>query len=138
MIQFKKTIPALPVIDIKKAVDFYQTRMGFYARHQEAKFAILVRGSVEIHLWASCDQNWKYRSLVLFLRPIWSGAETFLAGTASCRVEVEGIDELYQEYKLQHVLHSEDTVVEEQHWGHRDLAVLDLYGNLITFYELLR
>ncbi len=137
MINFKNSVPALPVVSIKKAVDFYQTKMGFNARHQEETFAILVRGNVEIHLWQACDKSWKFRSLVLFLKPIWSGAETFIAGTASCRVEVEGIDELYSEYKAQGVLHCEHSVVEEQYWGHRDLATLDLYGNLITFYEVV-
>ncbi len=137
MISFKNSVPALPVVSIKKAVDFYQTKMGFNARHQEETFAILVRGNVEIHLWQACDKSWKFRSLVLFLKPIWSGAETFIAGTASCRVEVEGIDELYSEYKAQGVLHGEHSVVEEQYWGHRDLATLDLYGNLITFYEVV-
>lgn len=135
MIKFKNTVPALPVVSVRKAVDFYQVKMGFHARHQEDTFAILVRDNIEIHLWQACDKSWKFRSLVLFLKPIWSGAETFIAGTASCRVEVEGIDELYQEYKAQGVLHSEHSVVEEQYWGHRDLATLDLYGNLITFYE---
>ncbi|PWS28459.1 bleomycin resistance family protein [Pedobacter yonginense] len=137
MISFKNSVPALPVVSIKKAVDFYQTKMGFNARNQEETFAILVRGNVEIHLWQACDKSWKFRSLVLFLKPIWSGAETFIAGTASCRVEVEGIDELYSEYKAQGVLHGEHSVVEEQYWGHRDLATLDLYGNLITFYEVV-
>lgn len=135
MINFKSSIPALPVVDIQKAIAFYQTKMRFHARHQEPSFAILVRGEVEIHLWQACDKGWKFRSLFLFLRPIWSGAETFLAGTASCRVKVEGIDELFLEYKAQDVLHSEHTKVERQHWGHRDFATLDLYGNLITFYE---
>ena len=41
------------------------------------------------------------------------------------------------EYKYQGVLHNEHSVVEEQYWGHRDLATLDLYGNFITFYEVV-
>jgi catechol 2,3-dioxygenase-like lactoylglutathione lyase family enzyme len=137
MKRFKKSIPALPVVSIEKAIDFYETKMGFTARHREKTFGILVRDAVEIHLWASCDKSWKFRSLVLFLKPVWTGAETFLAGTASCRVEVEGIDELYQEYKAQGILHNEHAVIEEQYWGHRDFPILDLYGNLITFYELV-
>jgi catechol 2,3-dioxygenase-like lactoylglutathione lyase family enzyme len=135
MVQFKKTIPALPVVNIAKAIAFYESRMGFMARHREETFAIVVRGAIEIHLWASCDRSWKFRSLLLFLRPIWTGAETFLAGTASCRIEVVGIDELYQEYKTQGILHNEHAVVEEQYWGHRDFPIMDLYGNLITLYE---
>jgi catechol 2,3-dioxygenase-like lactoylglutathione lyase family enzyme len=137
MSQLKKSIPALPVISIAKAIDFYESRMGFKARHREKTFAIVMRDAVEIHLWASCDKSWKFRSLLLFLKPIWTGAETFLAGTASCRVEVEGIDELYAEYKAQGILHNEHAVIEEQYWGHRDFPILDLYGNLITFYEVM-
>ncbi|MFF5383310.1 VOC family protein [Pedobacter suwonensis] len=137
MINFKNSIPTLPAISVSKAVEFYQAKLGFYARHQEETFAIMTRGNVEIHLWQACDKSWKFRSLALFLKPIWTGAETFIAGTASCRVEVEGIDELYQEYKLQGVLHNVHSVVEEQYWGHRDLATLDLYGNLIVFYEVV-
>ncbi|MFA6084617.1 bleomycin resistance protein [Mucilaginibacter sp.] len=137
MVNFKKSIPALPVVSIKKAVDFYKTKMGFHARHQEDSFAVLVRGSVEIHLWQACYNGWKWKSIFLFLSPVSCGAESFLAGTASCRIEVEGIDELYQEYKAQGVLHHEHSVIEEQYWGDRDLATLDLYGNLITFYEVM-
>jgi uncharacterized glyoxalase superfamily protein PhnB len=136
MIQFKTAIPALPVVNIAKAIAFYESRMGFMARHREETFAIVVRGGIEIHLWASCDRSWKFRSLVLFLKPVRTGAETFLAGTASCRIEVDGIDELYQEYKAQGLLHDEHAVIEEQYWGHRDFPILDLHGNLITFYEV--
>ena len=135
MVNFKSSIPALPVVSIKKAVDFYQIKMGFQTRHQEDTFAVMVRGGVEIHLWQACDQSWKFRSLLLFLRLIRSGAETFIAGTASYRIKVEGIEELYQEYKDQGVLHGEHNTIEEQYWGDRDLSTLDLYGNLLTFYE---
>lgn len=137
MKKFIKTIPALPVVSVAKAIEFYETKMGFKARHREPTFAILVRDAIEIHLWASCDRSWKFRSLFLFFKPISTGAETFLAGTASCRIEVEGIDEIYQEYKAQGILHNEHAVIEEQHWGHRDFPVLDLYGNLITFYQVM-
>ena len=136
MNRFKNAVPALPVVNIAKAIDFYESKMGFKARHREERFAILIRDAVEIHLWASCDKSWRFRSLLLFLKPIWTGAETFLAGTASCRVEVEGIDELYKEYKVQGVVHNERTVIADQHWGHREFPTLDLYGNLITFYEV--
>jgi uncharacterized glyoxalase superfamily protein PhnB len=112
--------------------------MGFYARHQEESFAILIRGNVELHLWQACDKSWKVRSLALFLKPIWSGAETFLAGTASCRVEVDGIEELFEEYKASGVLHGMHQIIEEQYWGHRDFATTDLCGNLLTFYQIAK
>ncbi len=110
--------------------------MGFKARHAEKYFAIMVRDEIEIHLWASCDKSWKFTGLLRLFKPIWSGAESFLAGTASCRIEVEGIDELYDAYKQAGVLHNNHTVIETQYWGQRDFATLDLHGNLLTFYEV--
>ncbi|WP_091210340.1 bleomycin resistance protein [Mucilaginibacter gossypiicola] len=136
MINFKNAIPTFPAVDIRKAVQFYEDKMRFKARHQEKEFAIVVRDDIEIHLWQACDKRWKFRLWWIF-RPIVSGAESFLAGTASCRIEVRGIDELYQEYKASGVIYNSNTVIEEQPWGHRDFPVLDLYGNLITFFEVI-
>jgi len=134
--KMQKTIPALPVQNIRQACEYYTTRLGFGIRHQEETFAIAVRDDVEIHLWQSCDKSWKWRSIFLALKPVWTGAETFIAGTASCRIEVEGIEELYEEYKEQGVLHSPETKIEDQYWGQKDMAVVDLDRNLLTFYEL--
>jgi integrase len=96
-----------------------------------------VRNSVDIHLWAACDQSWRYKFWLVF-RPISCGAESFLAGTASCRIQVTGIDELYKEMKATGVIYNAETVVEDQSWGHRDFPTLDLHGNLITFYEIVK
>lgn len=133
--KIKKTIPALPVVNMKVSCDFYKTKLGFTIRHQEDTFAIAVRDDIEIHLWQSCDRSWIWRSIFLVLKPVWTGAESFLAGTASCRIEVQGIEELFNEYKKAGVLHSPDTKVEEQYWGHREFAAVDNYSNLLTFYE---
>lgn len=130
-----KTVPALPVQNIEKACRFYQARLGFADRHQDEGFARLVRDEAEIHLWAAYDNGWKVRSILLFARPVWSGAESFLAGTASCRIKVEQIDDLFAEYKRQGVLYSPTTVVEETPWGTREFPALDLHRNLLTFYE---
>lgn len=133
--KLKKTIPALPVQNITQAISFYTTKLGFVVRHQDTGFAIMIRDDVEIHLWKSGDESWKEKGTSLSDNPICSGAESFLAGTASCRIEVEGIDELYEEYKKQGVIYNKDTVITEQPWGHFDFPALDLYGNLITFYQ---
>lgn len=77
----------------------------------------------------------KWKSIFLFLNPISSGAESFLAGTHSCRIEVNGIEELYKELKEKNVLHNEKTEMETTYYGTREFATLDLYGNLLTFYE---
>lgn len=129
-----KSIPALPVQDIRKAADFYKTRFGFSVPYQNDGFAKLIRDDVEIHLWAASDESWKVRKGII-TEPIVSGAESFLTGTASCRIEVQSVDTLFEEYKNQGVLHSPHTEVEEQPWGTREFPALDLHGNLITFFE---
>ena len=135
--KMQKTIPALPVQDIKASCAYYTSRLGFTIRHQEETFAIAVRDEIEIHLWQACDKSWKWRSILLALKPIWTGAETFIAGTASCRIQVQGINELYEEYQKQEVLHSPDTIIQEQYWGHREFHVVDIHRNLLTFYEIV-
>ena len=135
--KMQKTIPALPVQSVKKSCEYYTNRLGFTIRHQEETFAIAVRDEIEIHLWKSCDKSWKWRSVFLALKPIRTGAESFIAGTASCRIEVQGVNELYEEYKKQGALHSPDTLVIEQYWGHREFAAVDNERNLLTFYEVI-
>ncbi|CAG5001368.1 bleomycin resistance protein [Dyadobacter sp. BHUBP1] len=133
--KMKKTIPALPVKNIDESVKFYSEKLGFTAPYYDDGFAKVVRDEIEIHLWASSDESWKNKGLSLVADPICSGAESFLAGTASCRIEVQGIDELYEEYKKQGVIYDTDTVVQEQPWGDREFPALDHHRNLLTFYE---
>lgn len=93
-----RSIPALPVRHISEAVTFYRDCLGFEAGYSDDGFAIMTRDAVELHLWASADESWRGRGEALVLRPVISGAESFLAGTASCRIEVERIDQLFEEY----------------------------------------
>jgi predicted lactoylglutathione lyase len=133
--RMKKTVPALPVQDIKQSMEFYTTKLGFTVRHYDDGFAIVVRDEVEIHLWKSGDESWKNKGADLTKEPICSGAESFLAGTASCRIEVQDIDELFEEYIKQGVIYNSDTVIEKQPWGNREFPALDHHRNLLTFYE---
>jgi hypothetical protein len=81
------TIPALPVRDVAAAVAHYRERFGFDAPHATEGFAVLVRDDAVLHLWGATDEDWRSRN-DLGDRPICSGAESFLAGTASCGIEV--------------------------------------------------
>ena len=63
--------------------------MGFSVPYHD-DFAKLIRDEVEIHLWADSDETWLTRGILSTL-PVCSGAESFLAGTASCRIEVQGV-----------------------------------------------
>jgi hypothetical protein len=64
------------------------------------------------------------------------GAESFIAGTASFRVVVDGIDDLYDEMRSKEVLHSLSREgVDDTDFGTREFATLDQDGNLVTFFQ---
>ena len=102
--------------------------------HLEAAFAVLARDEAVLHLWEAGDEGWQGRDSVG--RPVRSGAESFIAGTASCRIRVTGIDELYEEMRARDVLHpaARDGVADTE-YGAREVATTDLDGNLIVFFE---
>lgn len=133
--KMKKTIPGLPVQNIEEAIEFYKSKLGFSVPYHDDTFAKLIRDEVEIHLWATFDTSWKNKGAALGKEPICSGAESFLAGTGGCRIEVQGIDKWFEECKKQGVIYSPDTVVEAQTWGTREFPALDLERNLLTFFE---
>ena len=85
-------------------------------------------------LWEASDETWSERRSLE--QPVRSGAESFIAGTASCRIAVEGVDALYEEMRESDVLHpvSKDAV-ETTAFGTREFATLDLDGNLVTFFQ---
>ncbi len=125
--------PLLPVRDIATSVAFYRDKLGFAPRHEEAEFAIVRRDGTDLHLTRLADESWQTRA-DLAARPVVTGAESFLAGTAACRVRVSGVDELYAEMSAAGVVHGNGGLT-AQWWGDRDFSVTDADGNLITFYE---
>ena len=133
-----RTIPALPVRDIATAVTHFQDRLGFTPLHVDDGFAVLERDDARLHLWHASDRSWSARE-DLRERPVDSGAESFLAGTASCRIETEDVDGLYAELAAADVLHpvSRDGVTDTD-FGTREFANLDADGNLIEFFRWTR
>ena len=134
MTRLAETIPAMPVHNAAAAVAFYSERLGFDVLHHDGGFAVLGRDDAVVHLWEASDESWQSRDSLE--RPVRSGAESFIAGTASCRIRVEGVDELYIELRGNDVLHpvSKDDVSNTD-FGTREFATLDLDGNLVTFFE---
>ncbi|AJY75780.1 bleomycin resistance protein [Paenibacillus beijingensis] len=128
-----QAIPALPVRNVALSADFYRDNLGFTIVHQEDGFAVLLRNDVRIHLWAASDESWRARTAS---SPVVSGAESFIAGTASCQIGVEGVDELYHEIEPMGILHPR-AKLSDRPWGVRDFGVLDPDNNLITFFERL-
>jgi catechol 2,3-dioxygenase-like lactoylglutathione lyase family enzyme len=130
-----RTIPALLVRDVRAAVADYRERFGFQPRHETDGFAVITRDDAVLHLWGASDEDWRARA-DLHDRPICSGAESFIAGTASCRIEVTDVDALYAELEPTGVLHpvSRDGVTPTD-FGTREFATLDRDGNLLAFFR---
>ena len=68
-----QTIPALPVSDAARAVDFYRDRLSFGVLHHDGGFAVLARDEAVLHLWEASDETWRERDT--FDKPVRSGAE---------------------------------------------------------------
>jgi catechol 2,3-dioxygenase-like lactoylglutathione lyase family enzyme len=130
-----RAIPALPVRDLPRALAHYRGVLDFDVLHEEPGFAVVRRGDAEIHLWQAGDESWRDRA-ALADRPVRSGAESFIAGTASCRIESDAVDDLYAELAAHGVLHpvSRDGVSSTD-FGTREFATLDPDGNLVTFFQ---
>jgi catechol 2,3-dioxygenase-like lactoylglutathione lyase family enzyme len=134
MVHLDQTIPALPVRNAAAAADFYRDRLGFEVLHHDGGFAVLRRDEAVVHLWEASDESWRERASLEV--PVQSGAESFIAGTASCRVRTEGVDELYEELRKSGVLHPVSRAgVDDTDFGTREFATLDLDGNLVTFFR---
>jgi catechol 2,3-dioxygenase-like lactoylglutathione lyase family enzyme len=134
VVTLTQTIPALPVRDAARAVEFYRDRLGFDVLHHDGGFAVLGRDEAVIHLWEASDETWKERDVLQ--QPVCSGAESFIAGTASCRIVADDVDALYDELRQSDVLHpvSKDGVTDTD-FGTREFATLDLDGNLLSFFR---
>lgn len=134
MVTIREATPILQVKDVEASVAFYRDKLGFAARYREGDaFAILQRDGTDIILTRANDAAWRTRP-GFAARPIVSGAESFLPGTGSCRIRVEGIGDLYRGYEEAGVIHPNGPL-REQAWGVREFGVLDLDGNGLTFFE---
>ena len=131
ILQFTMAIPALPVNDMARSLTFYRDKLGFTVVHHDNGFAVLRRDGVEAHLWQAADESWRTREGD---SPVVSGAESFIAGTASCRIAVTGVDDLHRELDPTGIFHPNAPLV-DQPWGTREFGTLDPDGILITFFE---
>jgi len=134
-VNLHRTIPALPVRDMRAAVAYYRERFSFHARHETEGFAVLVRDEATVHLWGASDESWRARD-DLSQEPVRSGAESFLAGTASCRIEVDDVDALFAELAAAQVLHRVSSGgVTATDFGTREFATVDLDNNALAFFR---
>jgi len=126
-------IPALPVTNQERSTSFYRDKLGFVVAYQNEGFTKLQRDAVELHLWVADDERWRTRDGG---DPVVSGAESFIAGTHSCRIGIEGVAELYRDVQPLGIVHG-NAHLEDTDFGTREFGVLDPDGNLIIFFERL-
>ena len=122
MSTFLSAVPALPVSDERRAVAFFTEVLGFEELRDadDRGLGILRRDAVEVQVWVADGSA--------------VGAERHLAGSASCRLQVTGVDDLYERCAAAGVVHPRATLA-DQPWGTREFGVLDPDGNLIGLFE---
>ncbi len=124
-------MPSVPVRVLDASLAFYRDKLGFRVRHLEGDGgAIVVRDRVELHLTRLDDESWRTQA-DFAVRPIASGAESFLPGTSACRIEVDDVCALHAECCAA----CATGPLREQPWGDLDFGVTDPDGNLLTFYQ---
>ncbi|MDY6784025.1 MAG: VOC family protein [Cyanobacteriota bacterium] len=112
--------PLIPAGEsVEAAIAFYEEKLGFRVTHSEGnplKMAIVERDRATLFLVRNGDRH--------------------LAENTALRIQVEGIEQFYQE-----ILAKDETTIhpngklEIKPWGPKEFAVTDLAGVCLTFYE---
>lgn len=110
----QRAIPVLASLDLEATQRFYADRLGFDPLFAYPDYAISGRDGIQLHFWLTDDAD--------------------VPKNTSCRIDVTGIDALYEEMTAAGVVHPNGSL-QEQPWGMREFAVLDGDGNLIKFSE---
>lgn len=113
--QLKFAIPKLASLDIERSLAFYE-RLGFKRSGSYPNYGIVERDSIHLHFWLCSDAR--------------------IPKETGCRIEVEGIDELFKEFSAHNVIHPHGHL-EDKPWGVREFSILDTDGNLLTFQQEL-
>ena len=132
MVTLGSPTPSLPSADVERAKRFYTDVLGFELVAGDEGFALVRRDGATISVWGATDESWREKLDVE--KPVCSGAESFIAGTASCSIEVSGVDELYEYCKSRDVVHPNGHIADTA-WNTREFGILDPDGNLVTFWQ---
>ncbi len=110
----QRAIPVLASLDLDATQHFYAERLGFDPLFCYPDYAISGRDGVQMHFWLTDDSD--------------------IPKNTSCRIDVTGIEALYEEMQTAGVVHPNAPLC-EQPWGMKEFGVLDGDGNLIKFGE---
>ncbi|HNV29612.1 MAG TPA: VOC family protein [Cyclobacteriaceae bacterium] len=108
----------LAVKNLKESADFYKSKLGFKTLWAQDGWHFLIRDSVKIMI-GECPDEQPASEI---------GDHSYFA-----YFEIEKIDDLYQEYKLNNVKVLSD--IEDKPWGQREFSIRTIDGHRITFGE---
>ena len=113
--RLKKIIPIVPVADVLKSVEFFESVLGFSATVKSENHALLKLDDVALHLQPAGENT----------------------GEIAFYIEVEGIDALYERMKpaLDRLPKGRVRSPFNQEYGQREFHVTDLDSLLIFFGE---
>ncbi len=110
-----KAVPVLPSLDLARSVQFFVSKLGFEEIHLAlGEYAIVNKDDIEVHFWACDDKK--------------------IPEVSGCRIETQNIAALYAHCEREAIVHPNGKLTEKP-WGATEFSVLDLDGNLITFFE---
>lgn len=111
----------LAVKDLIKSADFYKNKLGFKTLWEGEGWHFLIRDSVKIML-GECSDEQSASEI---------GDHSYFA-----YFDVENIDALYNEYKVNDVRILSD--IEDKPWGQREFSIRTPDGHRINFGERLK
>jgi DNA-binding transcriptional MerR regulator len=109
-----RAIPKLASLDLERTQRFWAEKLGFERLFTYPDYGISGRDGVQIHFWVTDDAD--------------------IPKATGCRVDVTGVDAMYEEMSAAGVVHPSGPLT-DQPWGFREFSVLDGDGNLVTFGE---
>src|SRR5688572_28354047 len=102
------TVPVIPVSDFAEAAAFYRDRLGFSIAFEAGPdYGGVARDDALLHLDAVVNAG---------------------AGTVTCRIETDCVDELFAELEPRGVV-DPDEPIRTTPWGSRQFSVTDCCGN---------
>jgi len=115
-------IPILPSRSLSDTLDFYR-RLGFEGViHGHGDYAIVTRGTVELHFFTHRGLRPAESSAMCYIRV--SDAEGTYRAFASAELPRQGIPRM--------------DAIEDKQWGMREFAIVDSDGNLLRIGQALR
>jgi len=115
MPKLKQITPLVPVVDVRKSVEFFEKVLGFETAMQSEIYAYIQRDDVAIRLQKAGDN----------------------IGEQACYIDVDDVDTLYAELKpeLDKLPAGQVRAPFDQDYGQREFHVIDLDSLLIFFGE---